>query len=62
MLAENINYVCVCVDLRKNIPFMLLRAYRVAGLLTNMLVDNIEMNNTEVALISMGTELNFLNI
>jgi hypothetical protein len=41
---------------------MVLRAYRAAGLLANMLEDNIKINNTEEGLISMGTELNVLNI
>jgi uncharacterized membrane protein YjfL (UPF0719 family) len=47
---------------KKYVALMLLRAYRAAELLANTPEDNIEMNNTGVALISMGVEINFLNI
>ena len=58
ILGENINiYVCVCQ--RKYVIFMLLRAYRVAGLRVNMLKDNIEMDITKMALMFSG--LNVIN-
>jgi hypothetical protein len=43
---------------KKYVPIMLLRAYRAAELRLSMHKDNIEMNSKEMALISMGTELN----
>jgi hypothetical protein len=52
--------MCVIVQ-KKYVALMLMRAYRAAELRVNMLKDNIEMNSKEMALISMGAELNLLN-
>ena len=56
MLVENINcYVCVCQ--MKYVIFMLLRAYRVAGLRVNMPKDNIEMDITKMTLMLSGVNV-----
>ena len=47
---------------KKYVPLMLLKAYRVAELRVNMLRDNIEIDITEMAAVSMRTELNLTNI
>jgi len=41
---------------------MLLTAYRAAGLLVNMLKDNIEMDSKEMALVIARSENNLINI
>ena len=48
--------MCVIVQ-KKYVPFMLLRAYRAAGLCVNMLKDNIELNMKEMALTISGRNL-----
>ena len=53
--------MCVIVQ-KKYVPLMLLTAYRAAGLCVTMLRDNIEMDITEMAAISMRTVLNWINI
>ena len=63
MLVENINCcVCDCTEEILYVPLMLLKAYRAAGLLVNMLKDNTEMDITEMAALSMRNELNLINI
>ena len=52
--------MCVTVQ-KKYIPFMLLTAYRAAGLRVNMLKDNIENDIKEMALLFTRTENNFIN-
>ena len=42
---------------KKYVPFMLLIAYRAAGLCVNMLKDNIELNMKDMALTISGRNL-----
>ena len=47
---------------KKYVPLMLLTAYRAAGLLVNMLKDNIKMDSIEMALSIARSENNLKNM
>jgi hypothetical protein len=56
-------YIITCVIVQKKyLPHVLLRAYMAAGLLGNVLKNDIEMDIIEIALMTTRTELNLVNI
>jgi hypothetical protein len=53
--------MCVIVP-KKYFPLIFLKAQIAAGLLVNVLKNNIEMDITEMALMTTRTEINLINI